>query len=152
MMDCNPGLGCQADDQPYTIELYCFPPQSSLDRVCQAGKTRRQKLKQIIPLAELSLHQPDSTQPLRGHQLAPRHCGGAGSSSPPGRTCCSACWLQPKVKHWARIWSRAYPAKRAQAGLSPGNPLITISLSTNLFGRHHTRPGQQANTTEKTFK
>ena len=29
MIDCNRGLGCQADDQHY-IELYCFSPQSPL--------------------------------------------------------------------------------------------------------------------------
>ena len=27
MIDCNRGLGCQADDQPYITELYCFAPR-----------------------------------------------------------------------------------------------------------------------------
>ena len=55
MMDCNPGLGCQADDQPYNRWISVLPPSTSR-LTSRGGGTEIHRLYILHELKELTIN------------------------------------------------------------------------------------------------
>ena len=133
MIDCNRGLGCQPwwPTLYYLVVLFWSPVLSGPWLVGWKEKKTEIKTNHSSDCPYTNLASPRLTPPQLPLISAPCEAAGSltpwlpvslapwlpaswlpGSLSPwlPGsrsareRTCCSACWRKPKVKHFARIW------------------------------------------------